>query len=265
MALSRSQSKFLVAGVFAVFVIAVAFFIRSDEGFKELPQAQKEELSKEFAAPKTTAPSSDTTGDTAGVSGSTGTAGLPGLPGALGTAGTAPLPEGSALGGSQFVLGQFHRSEVKDGKKLWEVTAQRGEYHPQSNTAELEQAVVSMYKEDKPLTIRASKAVLSLQGNSLLKAEASGEVMASSENHGTLTTTQATFDKVANTLTTEAPVTITTSQLTIRGTGLFADLNTKEFTLKSEVDSVLLPKSMLATPAPAAPGSSAQEQPKQQP
>jgi LPS export ABC transporter protein LptC len=153
--------------------------------------------------------------------------------------GTVAAPETS----QRFVLDKFHRSETKDGKKLWEVTASRGEYQPTNNSAVLRNAVLEMAQgKSGSVEIRSDDATLFLKGTGLDRAELQGNVVLIQNKKTTLTSDQAVYDRTKNTITIPGSVRIDGPLLEILGTGLTGDLEKQQFTLASQVVTTIKPR-----------------------
>lgn len=143
----------------------------------------------------------------------------------------------------KFVLHKFHRSESKQGKKLWEVKARSGEYIPEKNAANVNDAVLWFYRDSgEVITLKATKAILEMTGSTLDHADLSEGVQLVYDNRVTLETQSAIFDKETETVTSSERVHITSDLIKINGTELQADLKTEEFTLLKDVDSVITPR-----------------------
>lgn len=144
---------------------------------------------------------------------------------------------------SQVSLNNFHRSETKDGVKLWEVTAERGQYFAERNQIKVTKAKFDFYKKDGT-TIRmiSDQALLSLSGASLNKAEASGSVTISYNDTLKIATEALSYDKEGNSVFAPGHVRITSETLDTEGEELSVDLETEHFTLSRSVKSTLRPK-----------------------
>jgi len=79
--------------------------------------------------------------------------------------------------GSAITLNKFHRSETRDGKKLWEISASSGQYLPEDQSALIEKATLFFFQEDgKIIELEADRARLTVQGANLSQAEIEGSV-----------------------------------------------------------------------------------------
>jgi len=152
-------------------------------------------------------------------------------------AGTTPA---TSPGGSNFVLENFHRSEMKDGKKIWEVSAVKGQYFPETNTARLDTPSLLFYRPNGDVVaLKAEAATITLAGTSLTRAEISGKVKVVYSEKVTMETELAVYEKEKNLVTAPGKVTITSAQLDIIGRELTAKLDKNEFTLAKDVSSTV--------------------------
>ncbi|MFM1846967.1 MAG: Lipopolysaccharide-assembly, LptC-related [Pseudomonadota bacterium] len=148
----------------------------------------------------------------------------------------APTP----VTGSNFTLDNFHRSEMKDGKKVWEVSALKGTYFPETNTATLESPSLLFYRPNgEVVQLNAATATLALSGTSLTRAEISGNVRVVYSEKVTMETELAVYEKEANRVTAPGKVTISSAQLDIVGRELKAELGRNEFSLGKDVSSTV--------------------------
>jgi LPS export ABC transporter protein LptC len=142
---------------------------------------------------------------------------------------------------SRVVLQDFQRSETKDGKKLWEMSAQRGEFFPDDNVVNLFNAVLHIFRDNEDtVTLRAPEAVVSLKGTSLLQAKGMGGVIITQGDSLTMETQEAIYDKQQEKVTSEEEVTFKGKASTTVGVGLEADMKSQVFLLKENVRSVFL-------------------------
>jgi Lipopolysaccharide-assembly, LptC-related len=75
------------------------------------------------------------------------------------------------------VLTNFHRSQTKNGRKEWDITADVGEYVPNSNLVRITNGVLVLFREDgSTTTMTAPSADIELAGADLKSASCSGGV-----------------------------------------------------------------------------------------
>ena len=141
---------------------------------------------------------------------------------------------------SNFILENFHRSEMKDGKKVWEVSAVKGQYFPETNTAQLETPRLLFFRSSgEVIELSAATATITLSGTSLTRAEIAGSVEVVYSEKVTIKTELAVYDKEKNLVTAPGKVSITSAQLDIVGRELTAYLDRNEFRLAKDVSSTV--------------------------
>jgi LPS export ABC transporter protein LptC len=147
-------------------------------------------------------------------------------------------PEQQSSG--SVLLKEFHRSETKDGKTVWEVTSARGQFYPQTNSVRVEEAVVHLYRKDGAvIEVHAAVALLEMEGAVLKKVNASGGVKLIYNNELTMDTDSAVFDQQTNMFFAPGLVKINSDMLETTGTGMTADLNTRSARLERDVHSIV--------------------------
>ena len=145
---------------------------------------------------------------------------------------------------ADLTLNHFHRSETKDGRKLWEVDAEVGQYYPQDHAAELRQAVLLFFKESgDEFRIETKKARIGLLGGALTNAQASEGVTIYLNENVKIVTDAAEFDHQQSTVHAAGLVTITSNATTVTGVGLTGAFAKQEFHLLSNVTTVIPPRS----------------------
>lgn len=158
---------------------------------------------------------------------------------------TLPESIGTPLSGvgSAFVLNQFKRNLVKDGKVVWEIVGQKGEFSPGSNVAEIQSPELTLAtKNGDPAIVTAGKAVLTMNGSELGKADLFDNVILRYKNETTLRTSQASYDKTTDTVSVPVYVEIENGTGFTSGNSLVGNVVTKEFTLEGGVKTVIKPQ-----------------------
>lgn len=155
-----------------------------------------------------------------------------------------PTAVADTTAASRFVLGTFERSETRDGKKLWEIKAQRGEYFPESNSAAVEDALLTLYRENKPVELQAARATITLSGTSLTKADLTGGVkMVYLDQNVTVETPSAVIDMSANEVSAPGSVLVSGPDFEMHGNKFEGDLKSHNFRLSERVTTILRPRS----------------------
>lgn len=158
-------------------------------------------------------------------------------------AAAVPTAAGTNAPGAQFMLENFHRSESKNGKTSWEVTAKRGQYFPLTQHADVEEALVSLFEKDgKRVAITAPKARLSLSGTSLVGADISNGVVVVVDDQTTIRTDHATYDKVHDKIHSDAPVQIENEMISVAGNSIDVDMVNQVVVIDGGVQTVIKPK-----------------------
>ena len=157
--------------------------------------------------------------------------------------GTAPgltTPGAASVG---FVLNDFHRSSIKDGKVEWEIFGKRGRYDATQNTANVEEPrLILIQKTGDTVTLKAGRALLNLTGTELKKAELFDNVVVVHKGETTLTTNYAIYIKESDTVEFPSEVTIDGPIFTIHGNKMFAKLEPQDFVISSGVQSTFKPR-----------------------
>jgi len=149
-------------------------------------------------------------------------------------------PQDDSKSASSIVLNQFHRSENKDGRLVWEVIAEKGRYFPENNEAKLEDATIWFYRSNgSKVELKAKLAVLFLQGSALIKAEAQNGVSMNYDNQLLLKTEKATYNKEDNSIIAPGVVKISSDQVEITGESLNANVETRDFKIERNVKTVV--------------------------
>ena len=144
---------------------------------------------------------------------------------------------------TKVVFGEFKKSEVKDGKKVWEIHAVTGKYSPEKGIADLDKPVVDLYRGDDVITITADRAKITLQGTGLSHVDAMGSVVAHSRNKdATVKTEHAIYDKPTDKLFCPEHVEIIGKQGTLSGDDLEGSVDIKNFVIRKNVTTYIEPE-----------------------
>jgi len=141
--------------------------------------------------------------------------------------------------GPKVVLNNFKRSESKDGKKLWEITAEKGVFSPNTQEAQVENPKLQFFKKsDVTVTLTSRKAIINFDNQTLANAELLEEVLLVQDNPSFIMTgNRALYDQKQ--VLIPGPVTIRSDSLFIEGENLVGDVEAEVFTLKNNVKSVI--------------------------
>lgn len=144
---------------------------------------------------------------------------------------------------ADFTLNNFHRSEIKDGRKVWEIKAEKGQYYPQTNSADINNATIWLFKPNgDSMEILAKRGKIYLSGTSLEKAEASEQVSMKFNQDLTIESLSAVYNKTTESVQIDGPVKIFNERIQIKGNGLDADLAGETFTMRENVQTIIQPE-----------------------
>ena len=235
MYLSRRNSQILASLVVVAFVAVGAFLLSSQEGaVKETPLVATQtvtsgqnaipEIETQKALP-TESPSESET---------------------LSQPSDQPVEEVELpqQAGEAFSLERFERSETVDGKLLWKIVGENAQYFPEKNSVLIRNCDLFFATEkEEAVRIRSKEASIALKDASLSRADLSGEVSLDYENGKVvINSDKAAFLQEERKISVEGPVQIKSQWYEVKGIGLSADLETKEFKILKDVDSTIKPR-----------------------
>lgn len=166
-----------------------------------------------------------------------------GFPDSGATSSIASDPAIDTASGPEFVLDDFRREELKDGKKVWEVKASRGRYSPGGGKASLENSTMWLYKKDGGIvSLKSDMATLKLDGpEGLSAAEFSGNIVIV-DGTTQLECQQAIYDKAKDLIIAPDLVKITGDKMALEGIGMEVKVSSKEIKLLKQTKTSLEPK-----------------------
>lgn len=141
---------------------------------------------------------------------------------------------------SDIVLNQFHRVQSQNGKVVWEIKADQGEYSAQKALIRITNGTVWVFKANgDKIIIQAGSALIKMQNMQPIKVEASQGVSINLNDKIEIKTDLASVDKDKNIIHSDAKVIFTNSQFTVSGIGLEGDLEKKNFKLLKDVHTII--------------------------
>lgn len=151
--------------------------------------------------------------------------------------------EDDGMGQSPFTLKTFRRSEVRNGKKVWEIVAAEGRYFPEKNQAEVEAPELSIFTDEgNQIRVLANRASLHLAGSGLVSATLDGNVRVIRDDEITVETDQAEYDKLKGQVHAAGLVRLTSPTFDVSGVGLEVEVAPQIVRLLSSVESVVKPR-----------------------
>jgi LPS export ABC transporter protein LptC len=160
----------------------------------------------------------------------------------LATSSQAPTSQ-TPTTGLGFVLNEFHRSLVKDGKTLWEIKGERGKYDPLKSKAQITKPDLNVVRENgDTIHLTADRADLELTGTQLSSAELFDNVVAVYKGDTTVTTSRAIYRESEGTVEIPVPVKLDSPMFQLTGNKLFAKLDSQEIFITNGVTSTIKPK-----------------------
>ncbi len=142
-----------------------------------------------------------------------------------------------------FKLREFHRTETKDGKKVWEIKAESGIYKEKDDTTEIFNPRLWFYKEDgKIITLSSKRALVKMVNAQIDNVELYNSVVMNIGEETTVKTKKATYNKNEELVTSKEKVYISTDVIETTGIGLEAYLKEKKYKLLRQVKSLINPK-----------------------
>jgi LPS export ABC transporter protein LptC len=155
----------------------------------------------------------------------------------------APQPGGTPAASSGFVLNEFHRSLVKDGKMVWEIFGKRGQYAPGSNVATIEEPLLTYRDQQRgDLRVASKFAELTITISDITKAVLSERVVITTKDGATLKTNRAIYDRVSNTVDVPAPFELDHPAFRLLGATLRVKVGDQEIKITGGVHTTLKPK-----------------------
>jgi LPS export ABC transporter protein LptC len=147
---------------------------------------------------------------------------------------TLPLPPGV-----DQRMNDFHRMKVRDGKKVWEVSAQQARYSKENNEVMIDAPQFSLYLEDGDvLSLRCKKGRVFLDTNNLevARVELEGDLEMHIGDY-IVKTQEAVFDGTKETISAAGFVQIAGPGLLVEGQGYMVDVEGKRLTLNTNVQT----------------------------
>jgi len=150
------------------------------------------------------------------------------------------LTTGTPAAGVGFVLNDFHRSLVRDGKTVWEIHGSRGQYDPLNSKAIIEKPDLNVTRENgDTVHLTADRANLLLSGTQLSTAELYDNVVVVYKGNTTLTTSKALYDEQLGKVTIPVPLELDSPMFALKGNRAEALLDPQQIVVSNGVHSTI--------------------------
>jgi LPS export ABC transporter protein LptC len=149
----------------------------------------------------------------------------------------------SPSNGLGFVLNDFHRSLIRDGKTIWEIRGVRGQYNALQNSATIAKPDLTVNRENGDrIKLNAERAELGLSGTQLNTAELFDNVVAIYKGDTTIKTSYAKYNESEGRVEVPVPVELDSPMFALKGNKLVALLDAQQVYITGGVTSVIKPR-----------------------
>jgi len=139
-----------------------------------------------------------------------------------------------------FILHNFQRTETKNGKTIWKVQAELGEYIKGQESAKLSRPFLVLYQENGDIIeVTANEAILTLDGNALKVADLQGDVVMNINRERFVNTQTANYDKSKDLITAPGYVKIEDKNMLLEGELMKVLVSQQEMTLGRNVKTTI--------------------------
>jgi len=147
----------------------------------------------------------------------------------------------------------FRRVKVKDGRKVWEVSAKDGQYFEEEKTVVVRGAIMEWYLEDgRTVGLRGDEGRIVLDGREVTRVELRGDIQVSLADY-VVRTDSAAYDNDQQTITAMGRVEVSGRALQLNGDGLEVDVDRQRLRVLHNVSMRIDPEavSRVRSDAPA--------------
>lgn len=136
----------------------------------------------------------------------------------------------------------FHRVQVRDGRKQWEIAAAEARYFDDEERVVVRRPMVRLYLEDgRAVGVSGEEGVVSLDGGELRSVDVTGGIEVTLADY-TVRTDSAHYDRARDLITAAGGVEISGHDLDARGTGMQVEVAQQKFRLLQDVQMVIKPQ-----------------------
>ena len=149
-----------------------------------------------------------------------------------------PLPKVSDNNQSEIHLQDFHRVEVKEGRKLWELRAKDAKYFASEGVTQVNEAAMIIYRPEQPaVNVSSRSAKLYLEGESLSRVELEGDIVVAIDNSIEMRSGLAFLDMTQRLLRAPAHATLAGPGYEVQGVELEVDIDQQNVRFYRDVES----------------------------
>jgi LPS export ABC transporter protein LptC len=135
----------------------------------------------------------------------------------------------------------FHRVQVRDGRKVWEIAAAEARYFDEEQRVDVREPNLQLYLSDgKQVGIKGSSGRVSLDGKELKSVELEGGIEVSLANYK-VETEYAVYDRARDLISAPGGVRISGSDLQAQGGAMEVEVGTQQLRLRRDVHMTLIP------------------------
>ena len=133
----------------------------------------------------------------------------------------------------------FHRVQVRDGRKVWEIAATEARYFEEEHRVVVRDPVLRLYLPDgRAVGVRGDEGTVSLEGKELRSVELSGGIEVTLTDY-TVTTDYARYDRSTDRIIAPGMVHISGQDVDARGERMEVDVGAQRLRLSSDVHMTL--------------------------
>ena len=144
----------------------------------------------------------------------------------------------------------FHRIEIRDGKKAWELEADEAQYLQERNQVVVRKPRTTLYtKEGEKVTVTGDQGAVEFEGKDLQKATLHDSVEIHVRGF-VIRADDAVYDRSTDKILAQGPVTIDGEELRVAGNDMTVWVKESRFQLDNSVRVTLSPKAV-AGPRPS--------------
>ena len=134
----------------------------------------------------------------------------------------------------------FRRVKVKDGRTVWEITADEAQYFEDDNQIIVHEPRLTFFMKDgdRPCRVSGSEGKLSLDGREIDSVTLGGGVSVELDEL-VLETNEATYDRERDLITSPGAVTVRSRSLEVRGQGMEISVGPQQLRLLGDVHTTV--------------------------